>query len=177
MENKQLIVICGKGYEEEYARKLMTLLAERKIEAVLWTEQEYLHNRPTISNTEFLIFFGLCSEAKKQAAVISNWDFNMYGAKIGKVGNVCVITAWDGDLSWEELPDFASYCLEKSEKHSDIVIPSAEKGDEIKEVLKGIVTDKGNKSVWRAQYSILIYEFMDNWIDKYFEQSLDKLTN
>ena len=165
MEAQRAIIITGGGYESEYARKLLALMAEKNIDSALWTEKEYLSNRPQLSNQEKLIFFGLGSETKKQAAIIRNWTFDEFACRIGFLGNICVITAWDGDLQWEDLQAFSTYCKSKAKKHSDIVIPSADATGEVLNVLKGIFSDKDNKSVWRAQFSVLVYEFIDNWLD------------
>ena len=172
MNEHTVIIVTGGGYESEYARKLVALLSEKKIKSVLWTEQEYLSNRPKLANKGHIIFFGLGAETIKQAAVIKDWAFNSYACRIGWIGNTCVITARDGalledDLPWKDLEKFALYCKQKAEKHPDIVVPSDKPSGELLNVVKGIFTDKNNNSVWRAQYSMLVYEFLDNWLDDF----------
>jgi len=167
MSEHKIIIVAREGYEEEYARKLIALLSEKGITSALWTEAQYLHNRPNVANKQRLVFFGLGDEAKKQAAVIRDWAFNTYACRIGWLGNSCVITAWDGSLSWNDLAAFSGYCRAKAEKHPDIVIPSDKLTEEIWNVVKGLFTDKDNNSVWRAQYSLLVYEFIDNCLDRF----------
>ncbi|GHU76522.1 hypothetical protein FACS1894188_09180 [Clostridia bacterium] len=164
MDELRIIIVTGDGYESEYAAKLNALLSEKGIKAVLWTEAQYLSNRPTLPNKERLIFFGLGAETKKQAEIVKDWVFDSYACRIGWIGNTCVITAWDWDLSWDGLEDFSRYCKSKAEKHLDIVIPAGKSLDEVLSVVKGVFTDKNNTSVWHAQYSLLAYEFIDNWI-------------
>lgn len=163
----KIIIVTGEGYESEYARKLLALLSDKDIKSVLWTENEYLSNRPKLANKERIIFFGLGGETKKQEAVIRDWVFDSYACRIGWLGNACVITARDGELPWEDLGGFYRQCKLKSESHPDIVIPSNKSAGELWSLVKGVFTDKDNHSVWRAQYSLLVYEFIDNWLDNF----------
>ena len=170
MSESRVVIITRDGYEAVYGRKLFALLAERSINSVLWTEQAYLSNRPQFTNKERLIFFGLGAETRKQAAIINNWVFDSYGCRIGWLGNVCVITARDFDLPWGDLKEFSEYCRTKAGIHPDIPIPSDNPVGEVMNVIGDIVTDKKINSARRAQYNLLVYEFLDNWIDGFLNK-------
>ncbi|MCL2096049.1 MAG: hypothetical protein FWH10_04010 [Oscillospiraceae bacterium] len=167
MNELRVIIVTGGGYESEYARKLNALLSEKGITSALWTENEYLSNRPKISNKAHLVFFGLGRETKKQEAIIRSWAFDSYACRIGWLGKTCVITAWDGSLPWDDLKAFSNYCELVAKNHPDIVIPSDKSSGELWNVVKGIFTDIENRSVWRAQYSMLVYEFIDNCLNDF----------
>jgi len=172
MNESKVIIVAGDGYEAEYAKKLHALISEKGINSVLWTESEYLSNRPKLGNKQRLIFFGLGKETKKQAAIISRWVFDKFACRIGWLNNICVITALDGalledGLAWGDLEEFSRYCKSKTNKHPDIVVPSTNASGEVWNVFKGIFSDTDNKSVWRAQYSMLVYEFLDNHISDF----------
>ena len=170
MSEQSLIIVTGGGSEAEYARKLLALLSERGVESVLWTEKEYLSNRPTLSNTALIVFFGLGSETMTQSKTIREWSYNLYGSKIGMLGNICVVTARDKDLPGKEHQEFAFYCEQRSEKHPDIVIPTVAKNIGPVQLLKSKIIEKEDKPVWRAQYSMLVYEFIDNWLGSFIKE-------
>jgi len=167
MSELNLVIVTGGGYDAEYARKLYALLSERKIESVLWTEKEFLANRPTLSNMAHIVFFGLGNETKAQSKAIGKgkWSYDLYGCKIGMHGNICVVTAREKDLPGKELQEFAFYCEQRSEKHPDIIIPAVMKNDGVKQVILSKLTKNDDKSVRKSQYSMLVYEFIENWLD------------
>ena len=169
MSEQSLIVVTGGGREAEYARKLLALLSEREIESVLWTEKEYLSNRPTLSNTVLTVFFGLGSETMTQSKTIRKWSYNLYGCRIGMIGNICIVTAQEKDLPGKEQQEFAFYCEQRSVKHPDVVIPSVAKNIAPIQFVKNKIIDKNVQPIWRAQYSMLVYEFMDKWLDRFIE--------
>lgn len=160
--NEQVIIVTGGGYEAEFAIKLHNLLAERKVESALWTEKEFEQNSPQVLNTQRKIFFGLGKIAQKQAKGISKWSYDLYGCKIGTIGNVCVITAKESWLGGKEIPQFIFRCKERATAHPDIVVPNV--ANNPLEFIKGKF-DKDDNTIRRAQYSLLVYEFIDNWLD------------
>ena len=169
MNEHDIIIVTGGGFDDEYAEKLRALLTEKGINSALWTEEQYMFNSTKLAENQRLIFFGSGDEAKNQSVIITDWAFDSYGCRIGWEGNICVITACDGNLTWEELKEFSNYCKAKAKIHSDIIIPSKNKGGEMWNFIKGIFTDKKNESVWHAQFSLLVYEFLDNWADGFLK--------
>ena len=165
--SEQVIIVTGGDYDSEFATKLHNLLPEHDVESVVWTEKQFDSNKPTLSNRQRVIFFGRKDEAKKQAKTVTKWGFDMYGCKIGIVNNVCVITAKDSDLPFKHQQEFAFYCEQRAKDHPDIIVPTVVTNPAgIGKLIKGIV-EKDDKTIRRAQYSILVYEFIDKWLDAY----------
>ena len=166
--NEHVIIVTSGDYDAEFATKLHNLLPEHNVESVIWTEKQFINNKPQLSNKEHLIFLGRKEEAKKQAKAITVWGFDMYGCKLGVLNNICVMTARFKDLPLKDQQEFAFYCEQRTEKHPDIIVPSIINNPiDIGKTIKGKVVDKNDNSIRRAQYSLLIYEFIDNWLDKY----------
>lgn len=148
----------------EYPDKLMKLIKERDIEAMHFTYEEYqelvLLSDKIFGDAKF-IFVGTNSSGQPAIPGITSWKYERFACRIGWQGNKCVIFARDTDLPYSDYKDFRDYCQNMQLDYSDVIIPPENPIVEGFEAIKKNFANKENQSVHRAQYSTLIYEFMN----------------
>ncbi|GHU44759.1 hypothetical protein FACS1894111_12530 [Clostridia bacterium] len=161
----------------EYSERLIELISEYGVEAMPCTLEEYQDMNSLVDilgNGAKFIFLG--TNSLKQSAVpsINSWKYERFGCRIGWTGNKCVIFARDTDLPFSDHKEFRDYCRGLQLEYSDVIVPPENPIAEGFEVLKKIFTDKKNKSAHRAQYSVLIHEFMDDYFNEFISSENDE---
>ena len=151
----------------EYLEKLITLIKAEGVNAMSCTFEEY-NNMTSLSDIVFdgakFIFFGANSLGKSKIPNFSTWQYERFGCRIGWVGNKCVIFAKSTDLPYCDYNDFRNYCKSLQIIYQDVVIPPESPVAEGIEWVKKLLSNKKNRSAHRAQYSTLVYEFMNNYL-------------
>lgn len=125
-ETRKLIIVSDKA-REKYANYLKQLISvkddtegeivgikDNSVDVAVWTEKEYLHNKPTISSSQNIIFIGNEKLAKNECTNI-NIKFDKFGMKYGWLGNIGKLFVENKMLSLKDHSAFAEYCKEKSE--------------------------------------------------------------
>lgn len=156
----------------EYAQRLVALIKEQGIEAELCTLLQY-KKMSSYSDTVFkgaiFIFIGTNFFGKTAISSVSNWYFQQFGCHIGWNKNSCVIYALSFELPYSEYQAFREHCKELHLEYPDVVIPPEKPLEEAGEFMKGVIGKKENISIQRAQYSIVIHEFMDNYFHNFWK--------
>jgi uncharacterized protein (DUF697 family) len=175
MYNKKIVIISDKELAK-YGEKIAAQLKDHGIDCENWSLfKDYRKNEAMLEaymqklsvQGKFLFigdekFIGPLSE------IISEWKFDHYRCRIGWNGNYGVITANQRDFGLKYLAQFADYCKARAIKHDDILIPKAH--GKILEDVKGFFDAKSN--IRQSQYSVLIWEFIDNWSEKFLNDTV-----
>lgn len=154
----------------EYSEKIRQLISERSITVMSCGFEEY-QNAKSLSDILFdkakFIFVGTKLLGQPAIPSITSWKYERFGCRIGWEGSKCVIFARDTDLPYSDYKEFRDYCRDVHLNYADVTIPPESPVAEGFEAVKEIFADKKRKSAHRAQYSTLIYEFMDNYFDDF----------
>ncbi|MCK8059718.1 MULTISPECIES: YcjF family protein [unclassified Fusibacter] len=178
MQNKLIIVIVHKSVSS-YAKKLGELIEERDVSVSFMTIKEYMKIIPqTYSDLDEVkcIFLGTTLKGESGMPSITSWTYDRFACRIGFKGNKCVIFARDNELQYNEYKEFKDYCKSMNLDHPDVVVPSENLVLENAEALKNFIGIKNNKSINKAQYSTLLYEFNGKFYDM-FLNSEDEAEN
>lgn len=130
-QTRKLILVCTKD-TKKYGMYLMQLigtkddsdsqvvgLEDSSIEAVLWTEEEYESNRPTISSTARILFIG-SSKLMMDEKANMNELFNKYGMHFAALGNSAVMYIDKRSFGGKEYQGFLSFAQEYEKKFNDL---------------------------------------------------------
>ncbi|MDR1623012.1 MAG: DUF697 domain-containing protein [Synergistaceae bacterium] len=159
----------------EYAQKLEKLVKARDgIEVTSCTLNEY-SDMASLANIVFegakFIFVGVNSSGQSVVPHIASWKYERFGQRIGWSGNKCVIIASDSVLSYSDYKEFRNYCKGLQLDYPDVVVPpeisvagGLEWVNKSYDWMKNFFTDKKNRPVHQAQYSTLVYEFVNNYL-------------
>ena len=180
MQNVIYIVRANEGLEE-YSDKLTSLISKQGIEARPCTFEDY-KNLDSLADILYddakVIFIGIDPFRQPDVPSITSWKYERFECRIGWKRNKCVIFARATDLPFADYKDFRDYCRNMQFHYPDIIIPPENLMVEACDVIKGFFSDRENQSVYRAQYSILIYEFMDKWFNEFINaEDADSLTS
>lgn len=169
MQSTVYIVEVDKSLAE-YAQRLATLLKEQGVDAELCTMEGYENTTryPEQFNRCKFLFLGTDLWGHPPVSDISKWRYNQFGSRIGWTKNKCVIYALSLELPYSEYQAFREHCKELKLEHPDVIIPPENPFVEAGEFIKEMVGKKENSSVQRAQYSVLVYEFMANCLKDFF---------
>lgn len=169
MQGTLYIVEVDKSLSE-YVERLVMLLKEQGIDAELCTMEGYENatRYPEQFNRCKFLFLGTDLWGHPPVSDISKWRYNQFGSRIGWTKNKCVIYALSLELPYSEYQAFREHCKELKLEHPDVIIPPQNTLVEAGEFIKEMVGKKENSSVQRAQYSVLVYEFMDHYFKDFF---------
>lgn len=119
---EKLIIVCDKE-TEKYANYLRQLISSNddkegsivgikdgSVDSVVWTEEQYKANSPTISSSQHILFVGNGKVAQNESASIK-FVHDKFGMKYGWIGKRGVAVV-DKTLNEEEYSDFLEYCKE-----------------------------------------------------------------
>jgi uncharacterized protein (DUF697 family) len=180
MQKSTLFVVEVDETISEYAQKLATLIEAQGIDVKSCTLDVYKESEP-LADIMFgdgakFIFVGADSSGQSAAPKISSWQYELFGCRIGWSGYKCAIFARDTELPYSDYKDFRKYCKGVRFDHPDVVIPpeSTDATDfewvnEGYEWAKNFFTDKKNRPAHQAQYSTLVYEFVDHFLDPFMK--------
>ncbi len=126
VKQKKLIIVSNEK-TECYAELLLALVSMKedkkdeneKIEAVLWSEKNYIDSKPTLGSENKIVFLGNSKIIKPISSNITfNNEFSKYGIFFGNISNKAVIyvdekdVASDNALYDEFIRDYTNYINE-----------------------------------------------------------------
>jgi uncharacterized protein (DUF697 family) len=179
MQNK-IYIVAVDNEVRQHAEKLAILIAKRDIICLHCTIEEYRKVKSLqdimYNNNEKFLFMGTDFFGNRASDVphISKWQFKSFGRRIGWKGNNCVMFARDRDLPMADCSDFERYCIGMKVNHPDIVMPPENVMDEAIAAVQKLFGNKDTSihSYFHAQYSTMVYEFIDNMLlDRFINSS------
>ena len=155
----------------EYSEKLCSLLKKEGIETTPYTYSNYteIKDVPGMAppNGCKYIFLGVNPQTLSSMPEIKTWSYQKYGCQIGWKENVCVIYAREADLIFD-YKNFREHCQKMKREHEDVIIPPETTiGESIECVKRHVLSTSDSHCAKYAQYSILIYEFVDSYLNDF----------
>lgn len=173
MQNPIYVVEADKAFSQN-ARSLSALIEKQGYEAEVCTLKQYQEMIPyadTVFEGSRYIFVGTDLLGISPVQGISAWRYNQFGCRIGWMGDKCAIYALSLELPYSEYQAFRNYCKELSLEYGDVVVPHENPLAEAGEFIKELAGKKENRSAQRAQYSVIVHEFMDNFFMDFVSQN------
>lgn len=174
MSQSPLFIIFDEDVSE-HAGSLKEHLAKLNFEIKSCTLDAYnrMNQNPdaVFADGAKFIFLGAGYQKLPDAPEIQVWQHQQFGCRIGWAGNICVLFA-NSDLPLADYKPFRTYCERMSFDHPDVVIPPETLIDEGVERVKNLFNDK-DESIHQAQYSTLIYEFVNEHLSSFIQPELD----
>ena len=194
MQNMIYVVECDSTISE-YTEKLVTLLKTAGFDVDVCAIVEYASLNIALFQGVKFIFIGSSSKQAPEP-VISTWQYERYGCRIGWSRNKCVLAAEASDLSSAEYRAFRNHCQELYLKNSDVTVPPesifSERYDDEREKLANkserhrarldeyesrrlakFAASKKGQAISQAQYSVLLYEFEKHYLAKFMASTDD----
>ena len=141
-----------------FSKKLKSLAEERGVDVLaIYGFEDFKKNKAIGDHDDLQIhrFVYLGSGTPR----MEEPKFEEFGCRIFLKGNKCLIYASAGDLPRRDFDDFQGYCMEMKVDYPDDVIVPLKK-----------------REVSEAQYTVLIYEFADNWLNPFMQGVADDIT-
>jgi uncharacterized protein (DUF697 family) len=120
-----------------------------------------------IAEDSKLLFVGKNSDFPR----IEHWQYKKFGCGIGWRGDECILFARSADLPHSEYNDFREYCIGLELMYEDVIVPPENRIEAHAQVVMDFLGKQDAKTVYSAQYSTLIYEFIGNYVDKFIDAS------
>ncbi len=100
---------------------------------------------------------------------IESWKYNQFGCRIGWTQNKCVIFAQSDDLAFADYEEFNKYCKRLRLDYPDVTLPPENIISECRQKL--FSENKEEIDIHHAQYSSLIYEFVNRFFEDFIKDS------
>jgi uncharacterized protein (DUF697 family) len=155
--------VIGNNTYSEYAERLASLLRDQGYDAETWALSDYKNMQSSIDSDfpdEKFIFIG---EVPNFLAIETS-AYSAFACFIGWKANACVIKASDVELSGEDYETFRSVCANQQNQYPDVIIPPEKKSEGVLAAFRGLFGANDTEYVHRAQYSVLIHIFFDNFL-------------
>jgi hypothetical protein len=161
----------------EYTEKLVTLISAQGYQVSSGSLDDY-KSLTSLSDIVLagvkVIFMGINPKGQIDLPNISAWQYERFGCRIGWVGSKCVIFTQETNFSPSEYKNFREYCRSLHFEHDDVIVPEENFVLGGLEAVKKMVGNKKNSSAQRAQYSIMVYEFMRDYFGKFVDAEVEK---
>lgn len=191
---KKMIIVCD---EEtiKYANYLLQLIGscddegekiigvkDGSVEATVWTENDYIANRPKLSSNTYIVFIGDSKLIKNENANMEIY-FDKYGMCCGWLGKRATINVRKKHLNKKEYDEFIEFGkkYQKNFEQAKLnVINSAPKTAQwialfpyvTKPIaLYGIISRKmASKKIWNQQFTLLILIFYMDALQNFLKE-------
>lgn len=117
----KLILVCS-GKTEKFANYLQLMLSacddqddnvigvkDGSVETVVWSERDYLSNKPTLSSSDHILFVGPSKKLKDELFGMRD-KFNKFGMKYAWLGKRGLLSV-DSGIKRKEYDEFLSYAV------------------------------------------------------------------
>jgi uncharacterized protein (DUF697 family) len=154
MQGKIYIFYTDKNLKR-YAEKIKELIKDCDRKKMLPFKAYKSLDKDDLFNEENrIIFIGTINLLDELAIPnIKIWKYKEFGCRIGWAGNKCVISASPKRLHLANYNGFKEACLSAQDEHDFVVVPP-------ENLFNAWFTKEGN-SLYEAQYSFLVVQFMD----------------
>ena len=177
MQEKLIIVTVDKGCTE-FAEILKIIAKGKNFDVDISSVDEYKELSSIADITlkgAKIVFIGVNSYGQSAIADITTFQYDSFGRRIGWKDNKCALFVYSG-LSASIYKKFIEYCRGVNLKHQDVTIPPENFFEKGFENIKKLFANKDNRSLSRAQYGTLIYEFADNYFDSFLSEEGEDLS-
>lgn len=144
--NKTKLTIVHDKTSEKYANYLKTLLSvadddgenivgvkDGSVDAAVWDEKQYAHNKPQLANEDHVLFIGANSKVLKNECYGINSAWDQYGMGYGWLGKRGFLNVYDG-IKRKEYEDFFNLAGSYQKSVSNVM---AKKGIDVKNLVAG----------------------------------------
>lgn len=177
MQDKLIIVTLDKDCAE-YAKILENIAKSKNLSVEFSTVDEY-KDLTSMADIAFkgakIVFIGTNNYRQSAMSDITSYQFDKFGCRIGWKENKCTLYVYSG-LSAPIYKKFLEYCRGVHLKYNDVVIPPENFFAKEFENVKNFFASNDNRSLIRAQYGTLIYEFIDNYFNAFLSEEGEDLS-
>jgi uncharacterized protein (DUF697 family) len=178
MKDRLIIVTLDKEFVH-YANILESVAISKNMAVDVSAVDEY-RELATVADITFkgakIVFIGTESFGHQPAmSDITEYQYDSFGCRIGWKENKCTLYVYSG-LSSPIYKKFIEHCRGIHLKHPNVVIPPENLFEQGFQNMKKAFGAKDNRALATAQYSTLIYEFIDNHFDAFISEDGEDLS-
>lgn len=184
---KKVILVCDDS-TKEYANYLLQLISSKDdkeeivgikdgtVDASVWTEKQYLDNKPNMSSKQFVIFFGDSKLVKEETTYMKS-KFKMYGMEFSYLGRRAILRVDDKKIDEKAYKNFLNLADSYKVKMKKIKLspfkeysgpiaafPTIDFGNAF-----NVFSGNAHKAIKRQQYKLLTFITYMEYLNSFFE--------